>query len=612
MVPILGAEVASDVLLSLFGTAAVIVTIESGVKIYSKNEALFYGNQFQSSIDYLECVDSEGNIYYIDHSGRMYDENYMPINEVANSIPLSITGAKVNTSTFVAKLNGIIDLIKEMMDDKGVINFSKELQLRNGQPIDYSVTLDPSYINYPKTDDGIYTADLANFTIPAGHIYNVYINPSDLVKCDKDNCIHELTLDTTKLTGDVNYRMKYDLMYNPFWNYLQGNITFLHGDEENSGPSYTCGNKTLDNKVTYRYRMVIESDDISKGQSLGKIKGNEINEGSICINTKKTNLPDIDTYKNSSIAKSGDIDIKPEIINEIVNEGKSLDDVLGSLDYGKDSIEDQIIVKEDTKKIDNNIKDQDSDKTNDDTKDDVENNKEKENEEIKILEDNANSKENYLGKDKRGNDWYAQTLNDGRQVWSEVRKGTIRDGGINDVPHIFNNNTGLKKQIKYVKSIKTINVNSGGDKIMNLDGNQLLDSMDKYISKYNSEINYKEDVTKAIEYIRTNKDDIINNNYDELEGYKLMISLLDSYYNITDSDNIGAFLGEIDLIDGNTTMDPAAWEDWIDAINTVVNNDNKEDNSDSTTTGDSSSLPLATGVIGALGSLIAKKKKNTK
>ena len=147
---------------------------------------------------------------------------------------------------------------------------------------------------------------------------------------------------------------------------------------------------------------------------------------------------------------------------------------------------------------------------------------------------------------------------------------------------------------------------------MNLDGNQLLDSMDKYISKYNSEINYKEDVTKAIEYIRINKDDIINNNYDELEGYKLMISLLDSYYNITDSDNIGAFLGEIDLIDGNTTMDPAAWEDWIDAINTVVNNDNKEDNSDSTASGDSSSLPLATRVIGALGSLIAKKKKNTK
>lgn len=147
---------------------------------------------------------------------------------------------------------------------------------------------------------------------------------------------------------------------------------------------------------------------------------------------------------------------------------------------------------------------------------------------------------------------------------------------------------------------------------MNLDGNQLLDSMDKYISKYNSEINYKEDVTKAIEYIRINKDDIINNNYDELEGYKLMISLLDSYYNITDSDNIGAFLGEIDLIDGNTTMDPAAWEDWIDAINTVVNNDNKEDNSDSTDSGDSSSLPLATRVIGALGSLIAKKKKNTK
>ena len=66
---------------------------------------MFYGNQFQSSIDYLECVDIDGKINNKKKKGRMYDENYMPINEALNSITLSIMGAKVNTSTFAAKLN---------------------------------------------------------------------------------------------------------------------------------------------------------------------------------------------------------------------------------------------------------------------------------------------------------------------------------------------------------------------------------------------------------------------------------------------------------------------------------------------------------------------------
>ena len=37
---------------------------------------------------------------------------------------------------------------------------------------------------------------------------------------------------------------------------------------------------------------------------------------------------DIDVYKGSPIAQTGDIDINLDIINSIVNEGKSLDDVL--------------------------------------------------------------------------------------------------------------------------------------------------------------------------------------------------------------------------------------------------------------------------------------------
>lgn len=327
LAPVIGVEVASDVLLGLFGTDAVIVVIESGIEIHSKNEALFYGNEFESSIDYLECVDSEGNIYYVDHSGKVYDENYLQISEVARNIQLSVTGAKINVSTFPEKLKKMIDIIKGKADDKGVISINKKLSLRNGCPIDYSVTLDPAYINYPKTEDDIYNEELANFTVPSGYVYNVYINSSDQEKCDKDNFIHRLTLDTTNLLGDVRYSMKYCLLYNTFWNYLQGNVAFLCNNEENSSTSYSCGSKMLDKGITYKYRMVIDAYNIPKGQSLGRIEGNKINDGSVCIDTKKTNLPDIDIYNNSPIAKSGDIDINPDVINKIMNEGKNLDDV---------------------------------------------------------------------------------------------------------------------------------------------------------------------------------------------------------------------------------------------------------------------------------------------
>ena len=52
---------------------------------------------------------------------------------------------------------------------------------------------------------------------------------------------------------------------------------------------------------------------------------------------------------------------------------------------------------------------------------------------------------NYLGTDKYGNDWYAQVLNNGNQVWVESKNGIVWDGGVNMVPRPWNSVTGLKK-----------------------------------------------------------------------------------------------------------------------------------------------------------------------
>ena len=158
---------------------------------------------------------------------------------------------------------------------------------------------------------------------------------------------------------------------------------------------------------------------------------------------------DIDVYKGSPIAQTGDIDINLDIINSIVNEGKSLDDVLDSLNYESEgkSIEDQLTVG--NKVTENNKNDtdvsNDADKTTD-TNDEVINNSQDQTEQrIKIFEDVVNDVQCYLGKCKWGTEWYQKTLDNGKQIWVEVYKNTIREAGINDEPKAYNSKIGLKE-----------------------------------------------------------------------------------------------------------------------------------------------------------------------
>ncbi|MEU4215459.1 FG-GAP-like repeat-containing protein [Actinoplanes sp. NPDC026623] len=60
-----------------------------------------------------------------------------------------------------------------------------------------------------------------------------------------------------------------------------------------------------------------------------------------------------------------------------------------------------------------------------------------------LLEGTANNKQNYLGQDQYGNDWYAQTRTDGSQVWARVRNGQITNGGVNATPGTWDPLRGL-------------------------------------------------------------------------------------------------------------------------------------------------------------------------
>ena len=56
----------------------------------------------------------------------------------------------------------------------------------------------------------------------------------------------------------------------------------------------------------------------------------------------------------------------------------------------------------------------------------------------------ANDKKHHLGKDKWGNDWHARNNDDGTQDWVEHRNLKIWDGGKNQVPRDWDDETGLK------------------------------------------------------------------------------------------------------------------------------------------------------------------------
>ncbi|MCX4379919.1 MAG: hypothetical protein OSJ61_27835, partial [Lachnospiraceae bacterium] len=63
-----------------------------------------------------------------------------------------------------------------------------------------------------------------------------------------------------------------------------------------------------------------------------------------------------------------------------------------------------------------------------------------------LLEDVANNAENFRGIDQYGNEWYTKVLEDGKEVWVELRNGSIFEGGINESPRPWSPNTGLKRE----------------------------------------------------------------------------------------------------------------------------------------------------------------------
>ena len=65
-----------------------------------------------------------------------------------------------------------------------------------------------------------------------------------------------------------------------------------------------------------------------------------------------------------------------------------------------------------------------------------------------LFEAQANDEDCRLGTDKYDNTWNARMEPDGSQTWVTVRDGVIQEGGRNDEPHPWDNETGLNRNPK--------------------------------------------------------------------------------------------------------------------------------------------------------------------
>ena len=69
------------------------------------------------------------------------------------------------------------------------------------------------------------------------------------------------------------------------------------------------------------------------------------------------------------------------------------------------------------------------------------------NENKELLIKLANDSHSFKGKDEYGNFWHIKIQDDGTQLWVHHRNGVINNGGLNIIPRVWNNHTGLNRNI---------------------------------------------------------------------------------------------------------------------------------------------------------------------
>jgi len=54
------------------------------------------------------------------------------------------------------------------------------------------------------------------------------------------------------------------------------------------------------------------------------------------------------------------------------------------------------------------------------------------------------------------------------------------------------------------------------------------------------------------------------------EAFQAMLLFLETYYEQTQADDIGALLGSLQLLEDGKPADPALWQDWLKSSELVI------------------------------------------
>lgn len=61
------------------------------------------------------------------------------------------------------------------------------------------------------------------------------------------------------------------------------------------------------------------------------------------------------------------------------------------------------------------------------------------------------------------------------------------------------------------------------------------------------------------------------------QAYASMYYFLEHLFQLTNSNDLGGFLGGMSLLEDRKTADPAVWNDWLNAVKKACNNKNNFD-----------------------------------
>jgi len=68
----------------------------------------------------------------------------------------------------------------------------------------------------------------------------------------------------------------------------------------------------------------------------------------------------------------------------------------------------------------------------------------------------------------------------------------------------------------------------------------------------------------------------LNEKLSILQGLKAMSKFLEGYYERTSSDDVGALLGVMQILDDGKPADLAIWEDWVESIQMALDEERNE------------------------------------